>query len=674
MKLLLKKLFKLCSTNNTSTTTTTTVSLPINLRKRLENISLERRRAIVSKTRKGCAPLFVACRNGHVNIVKYLILTCDVNVEQKGVLVEESFENIEWRGIFRRAEPYAYFHYRYRFNVTPLWCATAYGYLEIVEFLFQHGADLNSVAERSGFTPVRKACALNRIDLVSFFVRNGADTLQPEKEGVTCLMVSARRNTGEMCEILLRGRARTEINARDREGHTALHYALGKNVSTLKLLLAYGADPFLQCQNGHDALQTACLYQSSEIFEYLRVNVTYTPERLADAYELLGALLFLSDDHPDDPAHITLWRKAAQVRRTAGLMKRVNLKVRGRIFAFTHEFRDEEELDRVLATRTYDADWTAVKTQAFLICERMLDCTGTQDECEWINFLTDRAGSLGTDPKAINLFFHALELKMPLTHTHHLLSYETFFIVEKLVSIFYIRASREEFIDFEDPLVILSFLSRQMINYVNYVNSYSSDSSDSDSDSYSDSDLLKAVTFEMDRTVWEVVKLILILIKISQNKIQAQVTRQLVSDLLRLDLPTSVKANSILYVAIATERYFSITFPTISITSFLLSLGADVNATNVDGSSPLMQAAFLALEDDFYPRVVKWLLEAGAHIDQVMSGKTLREHIGRRRFFALTGIDCFINLKCFAARVIQRYQIPYAGNVPAHLENFIRLH
>ena len=674
MKLLLKKLFKLCSTNNTSTTTTTTVSLPINLRKRLENISLERRRAIVSKTRKGCAPLFVACRNGHVNIVKYLILTCDVNVEQKGVLVEESFENIEWRGIFRRAEPYAHFHYRYRFNVTPLWCATAYGYLEIVEFLFQHGADLNSVVEPSGFTPVRKACALNRIDLVSFFVRNGADILKPDKEGVTCLMVSARLNT-DMCEILLRGGARKEINARDRDGQTALHYAIGKkNFSTLKLLLAYGADPFLQCRNGHDALQTACLYQFSEIFEYLRVNVTYTPERLADAYELLGALLFLSDDHPDDPGNITLWRKAAQVRRTAGVIKRVSLKVEGRIFAFTHEFRDEEELDRVLATPTNDALWEAVKTQAFLICERVLPV----DSIEWIHFLMGRGHSLGTDPKAIDFFFHALELQMPLAYTKLMFSISTLSIVGQLVYIFYFRASTGDFIHFEDPFVILAFLGRKMDKAVN---SYSDSDSDLDSDSDSDSDSLKTVTFEMNIIVGEAVKLIVILIKITQNEIQAQAIRQLVSDLLRLDLPTSVlEANSLLYAAIEMEGYFSITFPTVSITSFLLSLGADVNATNVDGYFPLIQAALMVVDEEFsnyrnvYQELVKRLLDAGAHIDQVMFGKTLTQYIGRQTFFELTGVDSFLNLKCFAARAIQRYQIPYGGNVPQHLENFIRLH
>jgi len=69
------------------------------------------------------------------------------------------------------------------------------------------------------------------------------------------------------------------------------------------------------------------------------------------------------------------------------------------------------------------------------------------------------------------------------------------------------------------------------------------------------------------------------------------------------------------------------------------------------------------------------LVEAGAHIDAVNSyGETPFET-------ATTGVAEIIlrtlsklSLKCIAARAIQRYNLPYKGQVPRPLESFIELH
>lgn len=55
------------------------------LRMRLEKFPVETRKEIASRLRDGCAPLFVACRKGQLEMVEYLIYACQVDVDMNGV-------------------------------------------------------------------------------------------------------------------------------------------------------------------------------------------------------------------------------------------------------------------------------------------------------------------------------------------------------------------------------------------------------------------------------------------------------------------------------------------------------------------------------------------------------------------------------------------------------------
>lgn len=66
---------------------------------------------------------------------------------------------------------------------------------------------------------------------------------------------------------------------------------------TTKLLLDHGADPHARSRYNDDALQTACLKGALQIFNYLISRVSYPPERLADAHELMGSTFL--DEHND---------------------------------------------------------------------------------------------------------------------------------------------------------------------------------------------------------------------------------------------------------------------------------------------------------------------------------------------------------------------------------------
>lgn len=63
----------------------------------------------------GCPVLFLACKKGNLNVVKFLIESCDADPEQIGI-----YEVLNDRTIHR---------------VTPLWAAAVSGNLNVVEYL-----------------------------------------------------------------------------------------------------------------------------------------------------------------------------------------------------------------------------------------------------------------------------------------------------------------------------------------------------------------------------------------------------------------------------------------------------------------------------------------------------------------------------------------------------------
>lgn len=90
----------------------------------------------------------------------------------------------------------------------------------------------------TGSTPVRSACFMTHLDIVTYLVENGADILKPNYNGGTCLINSVQ--SVPLCEFLLKHGA--NVNAQDIQFKTALHYAIQEHrFETTKLLLEHGA-------------------------------------------------------------------------------------------------------------------------------------------------------------------------------------------------------------------------------------------------------------------------------------------------------------------------------------------------------------------------------------------------------------------------------------------------
>jgi len=350
------------------------------LKDQLESVSLKERKEIVSRTRDGFAPLFSACLRGSIRKVQYLLDVCGADIEQRGV-----YECDEDKS----------FHF-----VTPLWCAAVSGKLDVLKFLVERGADIDSISDK-GSTPVRSACYMSHVSVVSYLIDLGADISRPNYSGGTCLINAIQ--SPRLCHLLLEHGA--DVNAKDYQGKTALHYAISeRNIRTVDLLLCWGADAHARSISGDDPLQIACLKLDEESFKYLIKRREFSPERLADAHELMGAVL--SDENSEYQKALEYWKEGLKIRNRDPFNPIPKNKVVPKaVYQFLTEFETFQELDSLIA------DHDVMKIQSLLIFERIL---GLRHRDMFFKLLLRGATYVNSRQyqKCIDIWRYALELRI----------------------------------------------------------------------------------------------------------------------------------------------------------------------------------------------------------------------------------------------------------------------
>lgn len=129
----------------------------------------------------GATPLIVACRFGHLSIVKYLVEECKADIEQVG--------SVQFDGELIDGAP-------------ALWCASAAGHLDIVRYLIRAGAQVNKTTYTNS-TPLRAACFDGHMEIVQFLVESSADIEMANRHGHTCLMISCYKGHINIVQYLL---------------------------------------------------------------------------------------------------------------------------------------------------------------------------------------------------------------------------------------------------------------------------------------------------------------------------------------------------------------------------------------------------------------------------------------------------------------------------------------
>ncbi|KAF4533131.1 hypothetical protein B566_EDAN007942 [Ephemera danica] len=638
--------------------------LSYQMRNRLERFQREDRREIVTRTSNGCAPLFIACKRGHLEIVEYLISVCDADVEQRGL-----YEVPDDRSVH---------------CVTPLWCAAVSGRLSIIKCLISHGADINAVSD-TGSTPVRSACFMTHLEIVTYLVENGADILRANYNGGTCLINSVQ--SVELCRFLLKHGA--EVNTRDIQHKTALHYAIQEHrLETTMLLITSRANPHLRSRYHDDALQTACLKGATQIFEYLLIHVKYSYHRIAEAYELIGSTFL--DEHNDTQMALLYWSRATEFRTRAGLFPKQHAPHNGlcgteeaphslqpsssqAAYHNMTEFQTEEEL------RNIALDVDDMRIQSLLVCERILG-TFHKDMLFRLMYRGAAYADALQYQRCIDLWRYALEVRVA---KDSILYNDTCFTAQALVRLYLDLHERSpdnrqpanggggvqggpfiEDLRFSDVMATASLLTRQLSESQVLLSARPVHKRQQDS---------------FDRVLKCLTHLFHLLLVTAKTSDQLELTRLLVRQAVHSN-PRSSQGDTLLHLAVSRSNtirssYFlddnAYVFPNLLVTKLLMECGAPVNALNHANSTPLH---FAAHPTNFTTGVVQFLLDHGAHLDQQNSDGEQPLHLLAANPNSTIPLLRYTTLRCLAAVVVSRHKIPYAGAIPTTLEGFVQSH
>ena len=216
-----------------------------------------------------CPPLVIACRLGHLDVARELVLSYKAKVEITG--------RVKFGGYVID-------------GATPLWCAAATGNKEMVEFLLAAGAKANKTTAAKS-TPLRGACFGGHLDVAKILVDTGkANPHAANDVGSTNVMIAAYKGYKDILQYLLE--LGVNANKTMADGTTALHLAaeFGK-LEVIKELVEKGrAKTTAKDSQNLMPIHIAALKCEEECFEYLMHNSQEIKgEDKVNAYELLGA-------------------------------------------------------------------------------------------------------------------------------------------------------------------------------------------------------------------------------------------------------------------------------------------------------------------------------------------------------------------------------------------------
>ncbi len=182
--------------------------------------------------------------------------------------------------------------YRNHVFGSPLLLAAEEGMLELTHFLLENGANPNRPTTEQVIIPVSQweaeegieeettrfkwdspilvAYKNNHLDMVTCLIKAGADVNATDKYGTPLIHKACAGGDSNMVKALIR--AGSNVNATEKFfNRTPLHLAYDRgNVELAEILLAAGADPFIQNEEGDTPIDLIDSEESAELLQTLK--------------------------------------------------------------------------------------------------------------------------------------------------------------------------------------------------------------------------------------------------------------------------------------------------------------------------------------------------------------------------------------------------------------------
>lgn len=208
-------------------------------------------------------PLILAAKRGHAAVVKELLHV--PGSESKG-----SRNNEVWEGFY------------------PLHYAASKGHDELVRLLVtKEKYNVNIRRDPDRQTPIHAAVESKSVTMIPLLIDLGADVIAADENGDTALHFAATMDRLEACKALLSDIPNTKIEAIDLpniEKETPLHRACSKGYTdVVELLLGNGADCNKRCFDGFTPLHLAAAWRHPNVVRLLLDNKASDYDALDDS-------------------------------------------------------------------------------------------------------------------------------------------------------------------------------------------------------------------------------------------------------------------------------------------------------------------------------------------------------------------------------------------------------